>query len=343
MIKNTLLCIGVFGALIGALELGAFLWGKIPEPFSCSGCYVYDPDPQLGFWHKPDSSREAVRHCGRSLCYRARYTFDAVGRRKTGNERRSARHLLLFGCSYAFGEGLNDRDTLSYKLQESIDARLYNYSRSSVSAAYTLALFQSGRLAREVSEKDGLALYLLMVSHFERASFSTRNPWLWKDPAYTLDAQGELRRHPTQAATQGRLFSFYYAYTWLKRRSYFLTVLARDFHSLSESQNQKLLVKMLGEAKAQYEREFHGEFIVVIFPNFAPSRSFLEELEQAKIRYFMLEQFTVPEAERVVCPCDSHPNGLVTTHMARQIRQIFRANFPQILPASARARVSDQI
>lgn len=327
-IKKFLISISIslISFLVFILTLELFFYFLEPsEKISCQSCRAYTKHPIYGQWNRPNFSHEAVKSCGSDPCYHVRYTYDQFGRRTTGIEKKSKKHILLLGCSYAFGEGLNDSDTLAYKLQSQSEARLYNYSRPAASASHALAVLESNDIENEISEKQGTAVYILLDFHSQRESLSTFRPWSWTSPAYELDSQGVAHFVGTQAESQPFLYRFFSVYVWLKKKSYFLSYLNRNFDSKSEIENENLLAGLLKKAKKIYEKKFNGRFIVISHPKSSKiSPSIIDALRKAEIPFFQIADFDGPKEQSNVCRCDFHPTGAVNNHLAEKIKSILQ-------------------
>ena len=120
--KLLLILFGVTAALVLA-EGTAFVavkTGLIPEGLRAVGKHASRPDKELGYsLPKNYSYTSKLYKPDGTLCYDAEYTSDAYGRRSVAiRSENPEKHLLLFGCSFTFGEGLSDSDTLQYQLQK---------------------------------------------------------------------------------------------------------------------------------------------------------------------------------------------------------------------------------
>lgn len=77
------------------------------------------------------------------------------------------RPLLLFGCSFAYGWGLEDEQTFAYKLSELTDRSVYNRSYPSTGIQYFLYMLQHFNLEKEVKNPEYI-IYMLIDDHFFR-------------------------------------------------------------------------------------------------------------------------------------------------------------------------------
>ena len=97
--------------------------------------------------------------------------------------------MAVTGCSFAFGYGLPENQTLSYYLDSLTGKKAYNYAVAGYGTQQTLALLQSRNIQNEVSEENGVMIHLFIDDHLPRLIGSRRLIKLWaqKFPYYYLD------------------------------------------------------------------------------------------------------------------------------------------------------------
>lgn len=101
-----------------------------------------------------------------TLLYDARYTLDEKGRRVTpvANAKPLA-DILLFGCSFTFGFGLEDDDTWPWKLGQLLgpEWRIYNYAYSGFGAQQMLNMLERGKV--EAPAAPFRQAFFLSINH----------------------------------------------------------------------------------------------------------------------------------------------------------------------------------
>ena len=133
------------------------------------------------------------------MVYDVNYTTDEFSRRITPWSSRGPvdKFALFFGCSFMFGQGVMDNETLPYYVGELTSRyRPYNYGGIGYGPQQMLAKFQERTLPREVSERQGVLIYLLIGDHVNRAigSVQVHNDRGIGMPFYTVDSDGMLVR-----------------------------------------------------------------------------------------------------------------------------------------------------
>ena len=107
-------------------------WGVIPTISSMEGGYTnkyFVPDELMGTLAKPGVSSSKKIVDGK-IVYDVLYSIGNDGYRvtpKEGYKRPSLKGINFFGCSFTFGEGVNDNQTLPYFYQKLSNQEVKNY------------------------------------------------------------------------------------------------------------------------------------------------------------------------------------------------------------------------
>ena len=80
--------------------------------------------------------------------------------------------VLFFGCSYTFGVGLNDDETLPYQVGVQSDGRYrtFNFAFVAYGPSQMLAAVETGRVGRVVDTPPRYAYYMAITHHVWRAA-----------------------------------------------------------------------------------------------------------------------------------------------------------------------------
>ncbi|MBS2552413.1 hypothetical protein KGQ19_36715 [Catenulispora sp. NL8] len=137
---------------------------------------IHQPDPVLGWRHRPGSA--AVHP---SFEFRARYRIDAAGRRYSGYRGQRA-SIVVLGCSWGFGHGVDDEQALAGLLTTRHSAPSHNYACMGYGPTNALLLLKHEIDIDAVGEDDGLVLYLWvpdqLVRAWRRESWIRLNAWV---------------------------------------------------------------------------------------------------------------------------------------------------------------------
>jgi hypothetical protein len=130
------------------------------------------------------------------LLFDTRYTIDSNGLRIAPPYRRDdlAGTVLFFGCSFTFGEGLKDNETLPYQVgaQSGGRYRTFNFGFEGYSPAQMLAEVEHGIVRRVVDTTPRYAYYVAIPGHVWRVAGLVS--WGGHAPRYVLDADGTVHQ-----------------------------------------------------------------------------------------------------------------------------------------------------
>lgn len=233
----------------------------LPEPS------IYDRDSLIGGVLKKQAMRAAHRQVlgpREELLFDVVYSVNADGRRITPERGKKADSVvLLFGCSFTFGFGVNDKDTYAWKLAELLgdNYQVVNLGVSGYGAHQMLALLESGRLDHLLQQyKHRYAFFLTIADHLNRCT--GRSPWITNGPRYTLE-QGT----PQYAGDFSETFSllrfsdkiFLHSALYPKLRSVFAQL-------ASSEQDMALHAAILAQAAKELQAR-NTDFAVIAWPD----------------------------------------------------------------------------
>ncbi len=134
-------------------------------------------------------------HGPAGVLFDVKYTIDSNGLRVAPPWRiDNASTVLFFGCSFTFGEGLEDRETLPYQVgvQSGGRYRTFNFAFEAYSPAQTLAEIEHGMVSRVVDTTPRYAFYVAIPNHVWRVA--GRTAWGGHAPRYVLAADGTVHQ-----------------------------------------------------------------------------------------------------------------------------------------------------
>ncbi|MFM7142542.1 MAG: hypothetical protein ACKO2K_11585, partial [Alphaproteobacteria bacterium] len=157
--------------------------------------YVHDPD--LGMIHRPDSRFRAVKTEGSKTLYDAIYTIDRFGNRVTpAPVSPDSPAVVFFGCSYTFGDGIDDEESLPWQFALATGRRfdVVNAGHSGHGAHQMLRMLETDHLEERLKHGVVHAFYSAIEHHPARAAGLA--PWDFRGPRYELDGDGVAWRGP---------------------------------------------------------------------------------------------------------------------------------------------------
>ncbi len=229
---------------------------------------------------------------------------------------------LFFGCSIAFGEGLEDNETLPYHFQENSDEyNSYNLAFSGYGTNHMLARLEYQDLSKIVREENGKAFYIFFWDHIFRSIGTMEHycGWASNAPYYTLD-DGELVRK--KAFKNGR-----YLVSETYEAIYQTNIIKKfgiNFPLALNKEHYNLVAEMVLQSKNEYMEQFgNDDFYVVFYPTYAEYTAeqlnqFQSILEAKGIDYLDLNDFLDYGPEHTLGG-DPHPSSNTNQMVAREL------------------------
>ena len=188
--------LGIVACMLAGIEAYLLTHEYTPRVFS-PGFMV--PDDALGWAPAKGMQAKAMEFASAGLFHHPvgkitdkMYTIDSNGLRVAPPYRNDdlAGTVLFFGCSYTFGAGLNDDETLPYQVGIQSDGRFrtVNFAFVAYGSTQMLAAIETGMVGRAVDTTPRYAYYVAIPHHVWRAA--GRVGWIHHQPRYVMDAKG---------------------------------------------------------------------------------------------------------------------------------------------------------
>ncbi|MHA2131433.1 MAG: hypothetical protein ACW99L_15825 [Promethearchaeota archaeon] len=273
-----------------------------------------EKDDDFGWMLKKNYHGNAYKaYSNGKVIYNASYSIDQYRRRRVNQKYiQNNSHLILFGGSYTFGRGLNDKGTLQYMFKEGLPGyNIYNYGVSGYGPHQTLALLEGERLPLEGDSKRGLAIYIFIRHHIHRAIGDTSTSWGYNSPFYYLDKNGQLQRKGSFHSGRPTKTKIYRVFLRVKEKSNFLKLIDLNFPLKISESDVRLTYEILAESKKRYEEKFNGTFFVLIHPlphQDENTKHLIKLLEENNINIldYPIEN---PDQYEILPGVDNHPNA----------------------------------
>jgi hypothetical protein len=315
--RNLLASLSFMVILVVGLEIVCFFLLGMPEKqvkdFSLADLPPEHIGSQVGGVPWGDSTHHDVKYADGKKVYDIHFTIDDQCKRVTPDyDSTKTEHAVFFGCSIAFGFGLEDNETIPYCFQQKSKAyNSYNYAYTGYGTHHMLSRLQYQDLSEQVNEKDGIGVYVFFWDHVYRAigAMSRYTSWGHDGPYFEMK-DGKLVRN--KALKDGRSFVSK-MYEMLHQTS-IINYFELDFPNSLRDSHYELVAEMILESKKTYKKQFgdDDEFYVLIHPSYAPTSdfsfdTFKKYLDKKEIKYVDLYKF-IDYGSKHTLGGDPHPN-----------------------------------
>ncbi len=232
-------------------------------------------------------------------------------------------NVLLYGCSVTFGFGLNDFETLAWKLQENFpEFRIMNLAVPGFGTLQSVLDFEK-RVKEGLRAK--LVLYVFPAFHeprnvgqsaYLRASAKNSSKGNVNAPRCTLNAlDRSCQRIPTESYYAELPFRHNFALVHLVEDVY-VALRDRDREQHSREITQSLLIQF-----SELSKEAEGEFIVLLYDE--GSLEYKPFLREHGIEFFQLYEPRY-DYTQFRLPNDGHPNAKLTSEWAAKLEPFLK-------------------
>lgn len=304
---------------------------ETPGVAAWEGGGLMEPDPYLGFRARPgahvhmrlNGAEGAVRECD--------YTIDAAGRRCTPVEHEAGRDkfAFFFGCSFAFGEGVNDDETLEAHFARAAPEYMpYNFAFKAYGPqAMYLQVVEDG-FAVDVTQHSGIAVYVFIDHHIDRAigTVWVSTTWGCDLPYLTLE-DGQLVHHGSFETGRPLTQFCYRVFRHLPSVQY----LNIDYPPVERVKNYRLVAAMVEQTAAMLGQRFPGlRFYVVVYPKQQMGEKLRGYLNGPNVKVLDYSELLRDAAGSgdAYYGIDGHPTGAAHRVVAEQLAaDVARAEF----------------
>ena len=264
-------------------------------------------------WLRPSQKIRESSIAGLQAAYVQEYEIDSWGRRKTAG----ARDLLLMGCSYVFGSGVEDSQTLPARLGA------FNLGNAGDSPPSIFLRSQDPRYFAGIPSAS-TAIYYLIPDHVPRAlgSYHLSRSWGWSLPRFEL--QGGKPVHVGMQGKLGLPDAVFSAWQYLE----YLGITWPLFYT---DRDMELVAALLAGIQENYLRAFpKGKFLVVIAPKLQAqpiTYDLRAQLEAKGITYLDYGDREIHDyVAAPFIPADGHPSASYYSKVSEWIAKDLLAN-----------------
>lgn len=316
--------------LIGVVETMSFLLlkSKPPGPVTAfEGDYLtpgafYRHDDDLGTALEPNRNVHCRRLIDGRQIWDVHYGTDEYGRRRTTMKPGSIPEhtAVFFGCSYMFGEGAEDSETIPSQFCElRPEYRAVNYGVPGYGTQQMLALLESGILPSQTGGSVRLGVYLYLPEIHEArvvGDMDVVNGFAADFPYYYMDQNGS----PVRAGSfvSGRPWSTL-LYSVLGK-SNTVSLLGLNFPRRS-SRHFQLTAATICRARDLFQKQFPGSKLLVVRYPLPSHSSTVEICRSSNVSIIELPAEFDPGADVNVHRGDGHPTPTANRFVAERIAE----------------------
>ena len=193
-----------------------------------------------------------------SLIYEQNYKIDSFSRRETSPDTIvKDKFIAVAGCSFAFGYGVKEDETLSSFLQQKMSGyKGYNFGVSGYGTQHLLLQTREKIAPKEIKQKQGILIYFFIDNHLNRLVGSRRIIKLWGEnfPYFFLDDEKKLQQAGTFKTGRKWKTLFYKVLT----NSAIIDILDLEIPFSISDGDFKLAAAIIKESKKEFEKNFPG-------------------------------------------------------------------------------------
>lgn len=267
------------------------------------GTYVlrsshYD-DKQLEYpLLKPNKTYNCFFTKNKKLIYNVNYGINEHSFRNVKINDHSTQKILFTGCSFVFGEGLEDYQTIPYVFSELIGDRyqVFNIGYAGTGTHHVLKWLKSKKIKGLVGDDLKYIIYIFIGDHIFRAYEQQKIFTVFEE----VDGKIIERRKNSDEDWLGMYSNQKIKYDRL----------------LYKNKAKEFTIRLIEEINSCAKDIYNAEFIVVLWPE-EISNSIYKELLKSNINCLQLKFNT--NLKNYEIPFDGHPNASGAKEIAEQI------------------------
>lgn len=263
-----------------------------------------------GYIYPPNSQRQEELYADDTLLLKASYSFDSVGRRKTINRTaKKTRAVLFFGCSFTYGDGVSDSETLpSQYANLDSNSTVFNYVLDGWGPQQSLQLLSLRNLSSETQTDTAIGIYVWIDDHLQRASLFKSHyvGWTHSFPCFLLQKDSLVYKGSFESYYKWRGLFFE-----LLNHSVFFDAI--DIPKTVSDKDYKLSAAIIAKCKNRFATQFErNKFVVFIYPG--SSKRITTYLDEYHIPYILGNDNLLTEKDYF--PKQGHPKAFANKKLA---------------------------
>ena len=252
-------------------------------------------------------------------------------RNPSGLNYTNSRKIVLFGCSFVYGHGLNENQTIGYKLSNFLKIPVYNRAMVGGNPQelwYQVAAEGSEDFYNEVPLTDTY-IYTIIDSHFERI-YNFYPVYTYRHPLNYLTSKGELKRDIQQSLLLN-LLKISYSYRFIEQKIKYNFLTNKDNYPKIINNTALYLIESKKELEKRNKQKIN--FIVLFYDKIRYEEELEQKLKENGIYVIKTKDLTKEDLRSLkytLSETDKHPNeaawDLLTPLIAKEIEKIWAQN-----------------
>ena len=205
------------------------------------------------------------------------------------SENTSKRPIVLLGCSYAEGTGLEDEQNLSYKLFKKTSRSVFERAIAGGGPQLALHQFETGEMKQEVPDAEYI-IYVYCDYHLNRL-YGYQMDYISTE----VNQRYKLKDNKLVKIKQPD-FPFYYSFFFVKN----IQQLIENYSTQNEYETYSLFNAVMSELLTQAKNNYNDvKFVILLYPSANLSHNTNEIMPQFEIEKLKSMGFIVINAEEL--------------------------------------------
>ncbi len=317
--------------LFGVLEIYSYSSFNNENNFRQEGGCMQEystSDDVLGYAPLPNKTVTSQRYFQRYfkdlLLYDVTYTIDDNGHRITpgATAQNDSQSIIFFGCSFTFGEGVNDSESMPYIVGELQKDKVYNYGFHGYGPHQMLSAIENNLISCNPK-------YVIYQAHHVHAARSAGySSWDYHGPKYIIEG-GELvfcgnfddSEYPTYTKIKRKI------YNQLNKSNFFIKYFSKKDRYTITDNDISLFLNIVSTAQEKLIKKFPNvKFHVILWDKTPSDKTYLKirkglNLMTNNIHYVsdILPNLCDDTKKYEISKYDTHPNPLAHKLIAEYV------------------------
>ena len=212
--------------------------------------------------------------------------------------------IILFGCSFAYGEGLEDSQTFAYKLSKMTKRSVYNRAEGGMGPQIMLYQLQKENLKQIIPDCDYI-IYIYVNDHVERNKKFRNWPLLYK-----TGIRYKIKHDKLKLQTISPPLSYSFVYRIIEGRDDYRYFINKKYLNGKLKYGDYLFYKVIEESN-KLSKELYPKSEFIIFNYSDKPITAQEEIEKLGIKIISLSDLTNQDMTLLkyrISDWDEHPN-----------------------------------